>query len=223
MHSNHRNAQGEALVAVSRAQRKALVTRNLIVAAASELLAAGGTAAVTLDAVSQRADVSVQTIYNRVGGRPALLIATCDKALAELDGYMNAAFESSGSVIERLHAVIDAYVRFAREKPAEFRILAEPPDDAGALAALETKTATEDNLVEALLREGVQDGSLDPTTNPELTSRVLWASMNGVLSLAWRPGNIPLKPEDLVLLVREASRLYCRSLLAGHLVDATNG
>jgi AcrR family transcriptional regulator len=173
--------------------------------------------------MSQRADVSVQTIYNRVGGRPALLIATCEKELAELDGYMNTAFASSGSVIERLYAVIDAYARFAREKPVEFRILAERPDDAGALATLETKTATEDNLVEALLREGIQDGSLDPATNPALTARVLWASMNGVLGLAWRAGNIPLKLEDQVVLVREASRLYCRSLLAGHLIHATNG
>ena len=64
-----------------RIQRKAAATRNTIIATAKELIVEGGLNALTLEAVAERADIAVQTIYNRVGGRPALLIAVAELAL----------------------------------------------------------------------------------------------------------------------------------------------
>lgn len=198
----------------SRTQRKTKATRDSIVNAAAALLASGGDAAVTMDAVSEYADVSVQTIYNRVGGRPALLIAACEQALLELDAYMTAAFSSEGTVVQRLHAVIDSYARFASESPVQFRVLAEPPDEPGSLLLLTRKGDAEGNAVVALLREGIEDGSFDSAVDPVLTARVLWASMNGVLSLAWRPDVVPQQPEDQAVLVQEAKRLFLRCVIA---------
>jgi AcrR family transcriptional regulator len=65
----------------TRTQRKAKATRLSILEAAETLLAEGGRDAVTLEAVATRADVAVQTLYNRVGGLSALLIAVAERAL----------------------------------------------------------------------------------------------------------------------------------------------
>ena len=66
----------------SRQERKRIATRETIVDAAERLLEEGGPDAVTLPAVSNLADVALQTIYNRVGGRNAVLLAVAERAYA---------------------------------------------------------------------------------------------------------------------------------------------
>ena len=66
----------------SRRQVQAEETRTVIVAAARELFLAQGYVPTSIDAVSVRAGVAIQTIYNSVGGKPALLSAVLDAAVA---------------------------------------------------------------------------------------------------------------------------------------------
>ncbi len=55
-------------------------TRAAIVAAARELVAAGGQPAISVGAVASRAGVSRITVYNRFGSRAGLLRAVADEA-----------------------------------------------------------------------------------------------------------------------------------------------
>lgn len=82
---------------VTRATRRAAATRAAIVEAAEELLAEGGPSALTLEAVAERADVAMQTVYNRVGGRSAVLIAVAERALEDNRQYMDAAYATPGT------------------------------------------------------------------------------------------------------------------------------
>lgn len=66
----------------SRRQVQAEETRTVIVAAAAELFLAQGYVPTSIDAVAVRAGVAIQTIYNSVGGKPALLSAVLDAAVA---------------------------------------------------------------------------------------------------------------------------------------------
>ncbi|MYR45921.1 TetR/AcrR family transcriptional regulator [Streptomyces sp. SID5910] len=108
--------------------------RRSVVDAAREIVAPRGVDALTLEAVAERVEVAVATIYNRVGSRPALLVAVAEQAMEESRACMDAAYEAEGSPEERLRQVAAAYVRFARERPHDFRILVELADEPEAVA-----------------------------------------------------------------------------------------
>ncbi|MDJ0314846.1 TetR/AcrR family transcriptional regulator [Arthrobacter sp. H35-D1] len=57
-------------------------TRELIVATAGELFLANGYTATSIEAIATQAGVAIQTIYNSVGNKPALLSAVLDAAVA---------------------------------------------------------------------------------------------------------------------------------------------
>jgi AcrR family transcriptional regulator len=61
---------------------QARLTRQRILAAAGELFRAHGYVATTLEMIAVRAGVSVQTVYNAVGGKAAVLKAVYDVTLA---------------------------------------------------------------------------------------------------------------------------------------------
>lgn len=174
----------------TRTQRKANATRLSILEAAETLLAEGGRDAVTLEAVATRADVAVQTLYNRVGGLSALLIAVAERALEENRQYMDAAYASAGGVEDRLYAVATAYTNFARERPHQFRILVEPPNEPEALTRIANLIREQNAKLDALIRRGIDEAVIDSGFDPELTATTLWAMMNGVLSLMWRTDSL---------------------------------
>jgi AcrR family transcriptional regulator len=62
--------------------QQAQLTRRRVLDAALELFLADGYLGTTIDAVARRAGVSTQTVYNAVGGKPALLRAVYDVSLA---------------------------------------------------------------------------------------------------------------------------------------------
>jgi len=170
----------------TRTQRRAAATRRAVVDAAREIVVSEGAAALTLEAVAERADVAVQTIYNRVGGRSALLTSVAELAMTENRAYMDAAYEAEGTAEERLLLAARAYVRFARERPHEFRILVDPPNDPETLDRIASLVEEQNAKLADVLRDAVAEGMMRTDLDPERISTVLWATMNGLLALAWR-------------------------------------
>lgn len=181
----------------SRTQRRTAATRLAILQAAETLLMEGGLAAVTPEAVANRADVAVQTLYNRVGGRSALLIAVAELALEENRQYMDAAYASNGDVEEKLHCVAAAYARFAKERPHQFRILVEPPDEPEALTRVAALIREQNAKLAALISRGIDEAWVRADIEPEHASTALWAMMNGVISLMWRPDSLRLDADHI--------------------------
>jgi len=87
-----------------------------ILAAARELLEAGGPAAVTMQAVAARVGVRAPSLYKRVRDRDALLVLVAEATADELA----ARFAASGSSLADLGR---AYRAFAHEHPEGFRLL----------------------------------------------------------------------------------------------------
>ncbi|MGU3646522.1 TetR/AcrR family transcriptional regulator [Microbacterium sp. C23T] len=156
-----------------------------IVDAAFDILSRGGSAALTLQAIADEADVAVQTIYNRVGNRAAILMALADRAFEVNRAYMEPAYASLGESIDDLIRVAEAYARFAVEHPNEFRFLAEPPESDAVAAAVTAAVAEQNTRLESALRSA-SDRGIATALDPAATSEVLWAAMNGVLLLAIR-------------------------------------
>ncbi|WP_278265771.1 TetR/AcrR family transcriptional regulator [Nocardia sp. AG03] len=185
----------------TRTQRRAAANRRIVIDAAREIIAADGLEALTLEAVAERADVAVQTIYNRVGGRSALLTAVAERAMEENRVYMDAAYSAEGSVEERLLRAAAEYVRFARERPHEFRILANPPDEPQALERIVALTREQNGKLANILRDGIAVGTGRPDLDPDRVATALWASLNGLLALTWRTDSLRVDDTDMDTLV----------------------
>ncbi|MFF3393457.1 TetR/AcrR family transcriptional regulator [Streptomyces sp. NPDC002669] len=143
--------------------------------ATRELLEEDGGAGLSLRAVARRAGVSAAAPYRHYADREALVSAVAAEGYRELAGCPAAAHPSPGSA-EDLAAVAVAYVRFALDHPALFRVMfAQPcdPDDAERVAAT------------AAIREYVHTITHDtfPGTDPAALSTTVWALVHGLAFL----------------------------------------
>jgi hypothetical protein len=65
-------------------------------------------------------------------------------------------------------------------------------------------------MVDAIER-GIADGSIRQL-NPQATATILWASWNGIISLAWRHDDLRQSPEQLAELIERAADLVSYGL-----------
>lgn len=169
--------------------------RARLVDVAENLLFEGGAPAVTAEMVAQRADVSLQTVYNRIGGQKALLVAVAERALEQTREFMRSAYDGKGSADERLRRVGETYIRLAFDRPQAFKIFVNPPEDPGAIEQIAALATEQHQQLTDLLREGMDAGELTAGLHPESAATALWGMLNGMLSVALR--NDAMRPETV--------------------------
>ena len=99
--------------------------RDEIVAAAAGLLdEVGAESAVTLRSVARRAGIAAPSIYRHFPDQSAIMLAVVQQAFAELETHLRAALDAAGrDPRQRLFACCDAYLRFAQDRPGQYRIM----------------------------------------------------------------------------------------------------
>src|SRR5579864_5463927 len=102
--------------------------RSALVRAAMDLLEESGETALSLRAVARRAGVSPAAPYRHYADREALVSAVAALGYRELAERLGAAHPYP-STPEQLTSVAVAYVQFALERPALFRIMFGEPCD----------------------------------------------------------------------------------------------
>ena len=167
---------------------------------------------VTVEEIGRHAGVAVGSIYNNFGSKEGLYAAVVARALDVDRDYMDRAYTPERNPIEQLLAASEHYLRFALDHPQFFRMLAFPakpgPYPAAAeTAALLSRRVDEQNarMVDAI-RRGITDGSIRQL-DPQKTATILWASWNGIISLAWRHDDLRQDPDSLAELVKSAADL----------------
>ena len=143
--------------------------------AAMELLEENGSAALSLRAVARRAGVSPTAPYRHYADRDALMSAVAAMGYGELAEQLAAAHPSP-STRDDLAAVAIAYVQFALEHPALFRVMfVEPcdPDSSERVAA----TAAISEYVGSIVRHAF------PGADPDAMSTAVWALVHGLAFL----------------------------------------
>ena len=116
-------------------------------------------------------------------------------AFEENRAYMDAAYRTPGTPLERLQVAANGYFRFAMERPTAFRLLADPPNDPEALLRVSELVRHQNGKMEAAISDGLADGSIDPGVDAYLATISLWAAANGILSLAWRADSAPIEAQ----------------------------
>ncbi len=101
---------------------------NALVAAALDLIREAGLEGLTLRAVARRAGVSEAAPYRHFADKDALLAAVAEQGFLALGRKMDAeaSREPGADVLTRLRRLGAAYVRYAVENPAHFRVMMGP-------------------------------------------------------------------------------------------------
>jgi AcrR family transcriptional regulator len=149
--------------------------RAACLCAAMELLEEGGTTALSLRAVARRAGVSPAAPYRHYADRDALIAAVAAVGYRELAEQLVAAHPSP-STADDFGAIAVAYVQFALQRPALFRVMfAEPCDTDNSERVAATMAISE--YVSAIVRQSF------PGLNTEALSTAAWALVHGLAFL----------------------------------------
>jgi AcrR family transcriptional regulator len=140
-----------------------------------DLLEEGGETALSMRAVARRAGVSPAAPYRHYADREALVSAVAAVGYRELAERLAAAHPSP-STPEQLASVATAYVQFALERPALFRIMFGEPcdrDDDERVAA----TAAVSLYVRAIAERTF------PQADADALATAIWALVHGLAFL----------------------------------------
>jgi AcrR family transcriptional regulator len=149
--------------------------REACIRAALELLEEGGGTELSLRAVARRAGVSPAAPYRHYADREALVSAVAAVGYRDLAQRLAAAHPSP-STPEQLARVATAYVQFALERPALFRIMFGEPcdrDNDERVAA----TAAVSHYVRGIVERTF------PDADGEALATAIWAVVHGLAFL----------------------------------------
>ncbi len=149
--------------------------RSALLRAAMDLLEERDETALSLRAVARRAGVSPAAPYRHYADREALVSAVAAVGYEELAQRLAAAHPAPATP-EQLASVAVAYVQFALERPALFRIMFGEPcdrDNQERVAA----TAAVSRYVRAIVERTFPDADADALAT------ALWALVHGLASL----------------------------------------
>ena len=157
--------------------------------AAMELLEEGGATALSLRAVARRAGVSPAAPYRHYADRDALISAVAAVGYRELAEQLAAAHPSP-STADDFGAIAVAYVQFALQRPALFRVMfAEPCDTDNSERVAATNAISE--YVSAIVQQSF------PGFDTEALSTAAWALVHG-LAFLHLDGKLDASTPDVV-------------------------
>jgi AcrR family transcriptional regulator len=179
--------------------------RERVIAAALELTAEQGWAAVTMSAVADHVGVSRQTVYNEVGSRPALAEAM---VLAELERFLDVVREAFDSHPRDLEAAVRTAVDGVLELAASNELLREiVASSNGASSELLPPLSTDASGLIASARAVLvaRLSAYDVDASPRRIDAVADLLVRTVLSHVMSPGGDPARTAaDLAWLTTRA-------------------
>ncbi|MCC5809676.1 MAG: TetR/AcrR family transcriptional regulator [Ectothiorhodospiraceae bacterium] len=152
--------------------------RTALIDAATELLGREGNAALTLRAAARVAGVSQAAPYKHFSDKRALLAAVAERGYTELHHRCELVAGTTREPHTRLQRLGEAYVRFALENPALFRLMFSA--ELGSMAdhpGLAAAAARAHGLMEDAVRQ------LVPPSTLETACAGTWSVVHGLACL----------------------------------------
>jgi AcrR family transcriptional regulator len=186
--------------------------RDLILDTAADLLVAGGTEAINTNAIADRAQIAVGSIYQYFSNKEAILTALSDRYMQQLAANtLNALQQDVAGLDEQMMVdrVIDPMIAFERYHPA-FRYLQASVENSGALADAAKLMdreilATIQNLLQRVYPQ------LEPLHSQEM-ARVMKALYKGISYLIHQEADICQAGGDIEVLLSSMKQLMANYL-----------
>jgi AcrR family transcriptional regulator len=202
-----------------RVQRRRTRTRAALLDVAERAFMRDGFHGVSVEQLADEADVSVGSIYNLFSSKRGLYLAVAERATELFAAVLERAYAASESPLEQVMACGDAYLRFHLEHPGAFRLIAfDPVDGQVSPADEELRRAVTARTVEALdgfrsrIAAAVAAGEAGGHVDPDLTSRVLFASWNGMIALGLRHDELRVDDDHIAAVIEQARRIVLDGL-----------
>lgn len=161
-----------------RKERERADRHRLIVAAARELAEAEGWDAVTTRRLSERVEYSQPVLYSHFNGKDAIIAAVALDGFAELAAELRRARSGHRSPEAALRALADAYLIFARDRPALYEAMFVRPLNL-TFGSDDTPGVLKEAFGEFLTSLEPLAGDRDAETLAELT----WSTLHGLATL----------------------------------------
>lgn len=204
----------------ARMLRKRARTREHVLEVAEGIYAASGSREPRMEDLADAANVSIGLIYDHFGSKDGVGLALAERALDGLSDYLDHAGNQDCSPMQRVMIVGELYLRWILEHPSVLRSV--------VLQGLDGQPAKADQVDEhvgepmeailgkfqALIEQAMADGEADPSFDPLLTARFLWASWNGVAALSARSDRMAFDRDQLAACLRLGRRLVNEGLTA---------
>ncbi|MFI6869689.1 TetR/AcrR family transcriptional regulator [Nocardia sp. NPDC050406] len=178
--------------------------REELLRASLQLIESEGLAAVSLRRVAREAGVSPGAPYHHFADRAALMTALSTQGFELLREDLLAAREQAATPVARLATLADAYVRFARERPAYFRLMFRPEL---SQSHKHPDTSAAGDAAFAVLAEtvaaAVEAGAL-PAAEADILAMTWWSLAHGLASLAL-DGKLPERAAQMGMTVPDLS------------------
>ena len=188
-----------------------------LVAAAAEIIAAEGVAALTLRGVGERAGVSRTALYRHYEDKAALLAAVALEGFRLLRSDLEAASGAARAANDDPMAALGgAYVAFGVGHPAHYRVMFGPSlmDKTRYPALVEEAQATFAVLVETI-GAGQGAGRLK-LGDPLRLAQVVWSTVHGIVLLTTdgRFDHLPPGPAGSLPLPALAAQVLATGMMA---------
>jgi AcrR family transcriptional regulator len=157
--------------------------RRALIDAASRLLEAEGPSALSLRAVAREAGVSPAAPYHHFKDKGELLDAVAHEGWTLLDQALGKAKAEAPSPREAMNNIGVAYVCFARENPALYRVMYDTARDKEALP---DEIQQGEDSAYCKVRDTLIEAGADPndTHDIELATTAAWCSAHGLAEMA---------------------------------------
>lgn len=189
-------------------QRRSQERLARIVLAAGELCAERGVDGVTMEAIAERADTSIGSLYQFFPNRDALLQALAERNVADLDALLDARDEPDVAALplaDLVDSVLAPFVAFHEAHPGYFAVLFAPQGSAALRAVRVRLRARLLRRVEELFR--LRAPRLSPIKRRRLAITAVEA---GRALMQYIEQSVP--PAD-----RRAQRVELRAMLVAYL------
>jgi AcrR family transcriptional regulator len=159
-----------------RTEARKAATREGIVSAALDQVAAGGYASASVQAVAERAGVAVGTVYRHFPSKADLFAEVFRRASQrELDVVTEVSAPDGRPASERVAAAVEAFCRRALAGPVlAYALIAEPVDPSVESERLRLRRGYRDGFA-AVLADGVRSGELSPHSTDTVAAALVGA------------------------------------------------
>lgn len=160
--------------------------RRALVAAALSLLEKKGPEAFTLREAAAAVGVTHAAAYRHFEDKTALFAAVAEEGFRQLSQRLARVAREDGSPRERLHAIAVAYVTFAMDHPAHYRVMSGPRlNEDERFPSLEAAIAEALDVVVRIIVAGQAAGALRPLAPRDMAVTV-WLFGHGYAELVHR-------------------------------------
>lgn len=159
----------------NRRERERAERHQLIIDAARDLAESEGWEAVTTRRLAERVEYSQPVLYSHFKGKDAIVCAVAIQGFGELARQLREARAGQG---DPLRSLADAYLRFARERPALYDVMFVQQTDI-AFGSSETPAELRAAFGEFVAAVETVAGDRDLETLTE----VFWSTLHGIATL----------------------------------------